>query len=144
MTTVAFDGDTLATDSRCVGDYIDDNVKKLFLVGETFYAVAGSLTEVLAFINWRESVHIDSEKTNEKPNIQSDISVIEVVGGDVFFWEKNCVHVPCSVPIAIGSGASFAMAAMLCGKTAIEAVEIAKKLDENSGGEVQFVRVSGH
>tara|TARA_R110000823_G_scaffold128457_2_gene256163 strand:- start:1046 stop:1201 length:156 start_codon:yes stop_codon:yes gene_type:complete len=44
-------------------------------------------------------------------------------------------------PCAIGSGAAIAMAAMLCGKDAKGAIEIAKQLDENTGGKVRTAKI---
>jgi hypothetical protein len=42
-------------------------------------------------------------------------------------------------PCAIGSGMDFALAAMACGKTAAEAVEIAARFDPNTGGRVDVI-----
>ena len=51
------------------------------------------------------------------------------------------VPFPASDPFAIGSGQDFAMGAMYSGKTAVEAVRIAIKLDANSGGPVRSITV---
>lgn len=133
MTTVAFDGKMLASDSRVVGHYVIDDVKKLFEIGDTFYGFAGHELEGILFIDWL------NHKECEPPKLEHDLYVLEVVGNKVFYWEKNLVRVPRSVPCAIGSGAMIAITAMHCGKTAIEAVKMAKSLDENTGGNIQSV-----
>ena len=42
---------------------------------------------------------------------------------------------------AVGSGAVFAIAAMDCGKSAVEAIRIAKKRDVNTGGRIRTIKV---
>ena len=42
---------------------------------------------------------------------------------------------------AIGSGSTAAMVAMECGKSAADAVRIAMKFDNNTGGKVQSVKL---
>lgn len=50
----------------------------------------------------------------------------------------------CPVPYAIGSGANFALGAMLSGKSAIEAIKITAELSPFSGGGVDYVVVKGN
>lgn len=139
MTTVAYDGTTLATDSRSVGYYVDDAVKKLFEVDGVFYGFAGGVTDIASVIQWLQNGGADG-----KPEIkEEDVFGIEVNGDDVFYWEKNLVKIPRATPCAVGSGAVVAMTAMLCGKNAVEAVEMAKILDQNTGGDVQSVNIRG-
>lgn len=48
---------------------------------------------------------------------------------------------PLTVPNAMGSGGCYALGALYAGATPAEAVEIAKKLDVFSGGDIQFVDI---
>ena len=47
---------------------------------------------------------------------------------------------PINAPFAFGSGEDFAMAAMLCGKTAAEAIEVAEQLDLYTGGHITILQ----
>lgn len=40
---------------------------------------------------------------------------------------------------AVGSGSHFALAAMACGKTAVEAVRLAARFDPGTGGRVESI-----
>jgi ATP-dependent protease HslVU (ClpYQ) peptidase subunit len=135
MTTICFDGVTLASDSRTTGNYVEDNTKKLYTQGNRHYGFAGSLTSSLSFLQW------SNNRTVEKPKLDDDFEIIEVEGGKAFYYDSNLVKTPASIPCAIGSGCHLAMAAILCGKTAKQAIEIAKKLDEGTGGKVQTIKV---
>lgn len=135
MTTIAYDGAALACDSRSTTSFIDrrgaPKIKRIeggvwdgYLAGwsgET--AVAQSLLRVIA--GGREK-HI-------KPDVAE---VLLCKGIHVVWFDENLEPVECGIPHAIGSGADFAMGAMLAGADAEKAVEIAIELDPNSNGEV--------
>jgi hypothetical protein len=135
MTTIAFDGEILASDSRSTGNYIEDKTKKLFKQGNRYYGFCGRVTTAYLFLQW------SNDRTKEKPRLEDDFEVIEIEKGKPYYYDKNLVKTPSSIPCSIGSGCHLAMAAILCGKNAKEAVEIAKKLDENTGGKVQSIKV---
>lgn len=137
MTTVAFDGKILATDSRGIGFYVHDNVKKLFEIDGVSYGFSGRHTEIAGVMEWLRSGGVNCDK----PEIKEEIYGIEVSDKGVFYWEKNLVRIPFHTPCAIGSGAIIAMTAMLCGKTATEAVEVAKILDDGTGGDVKSIEI---
>lgn len=62
--------------------------------------------------------------------------------GSIYLYDKNCVGIKWTGNyFALGSGGNFALGAVLAGKTAKEAVEIAKKLDINSGGKIKTVKI---
>ena len=66
MTTVVFDGDTIASDSRGICDYIDDGTKKLFKVNGHFIGVAGNLSAAYLFISWYRN------QTKPKPELRNN------------------------------------------------------------------------
>jgi hypothetical protein len=134
MTTIAFDGATLASDSRSTGSYIDDKTKKIFKQGNRYYGIAGRYTSALLFLQW------SNDRTKEKPRLEDDFDVIEIDKGKAFYYDKNLVKTPTSVPCSIGSGCHIAMTAMLLKHSSIEAVRVAKKLDECTGGKIQSVK----
>jgi hypothetical protein len=135
MTTIVFDGKTLASDSRSTGNYINDKTKKLYKQGSRYYGFCGRITSALLFLQWADN------RTGDKPRLDDDFEVIEIVNKKVYYYDKNLIKTPESIPCSIGSGCHLAMAAILCGKDAKEAVEVAKKLDEYSGGKIQTMTV---
>lgn len=135
MTTICFDGVTIASDSRSTGNYIEDKTQKLFKQGNRIYGFCGRVTSAYVFLQW------SNDRTKEKPRLDDDFEVIEIEKGNAYYYDKNLVKTPSTIPCAIGSGCHLAMAAILSGKNAKEAVEIAKRLDENTGGRVQTIKV---
>lgn len=135
ITTVVFDGETLASDSRTTGNYIEDNTKKLFKQGNRLYGFCGRVTTAYLFLQW------SNDRTKEKPRLDDDFEVIEIENGKPYYYDKNLVKTPTTTPCSIGSGCHLAMAAILSGKNSKQAVEIAKKLDECTGGKVQTIKI---
>lgn len=140
MTTIAYKDGIIAYDSRTIrGDYIlTDNVNKKRETEENFYFMSGSVDEFKAFIELYEK--------NIQPTHKLDVCAFIVSRCEkrIYYaacWETNeglfLIHkteVDCAQ--AIGSGTSFAMTAMDCGKSAIEAVKTAMIRDPKTGGEV--------
>lgn len=67
--------------------------------------------------------------------------VIDTLTGKCYMYENRLYPYEVKAPFAIGSGFKYAMGAMLAGATAAQAVEIAARLDKNTGGEVQVIDV---
>lgn len=133
MTTIACDGKTMASDSRQIGSYIDPvTAVKIREFNNCLIGNAGDPAILGTFIHWlREGC--DKSK---KPDIQEN-EFLMLKDGEIYHYSKELNPIPVGNPAAIGSGAKFAMTAMLCGKTPTEAVEIACQLDPYSGGEIQ-------
>ncbi len=135
MTTIAYDGKTLAGDSQYSGDYKYYGRGKMFKLGPVLVGCAGNSEDVAAFHDW---YLVAGDK---KPEINA-LSVLIVEDGAAYKMEEKLVRFELKIPCAIGSGAQFAMGAMLAGKTAKEAVEIAAQLDTGTGGEVITLTLS--
>ena len=156
MTTIAFDGNMLAADSQTTqGDYrLSLHAQKIFqpAVGENWrvmgqrvvaYGVAGTLQgwhylrEALAGFNG-----LSVNTTFPKGVVVSYLVVTEdgeVYAGGQYENDNVAWLTKVSAPIAVGSGAEFAMGAMAQGATAAQAVEIAARFDVNTGGGVQVL-----
>ena len=133
MTTIAWDGKTLAADTLCAGSFRMQNVVKIFKVKKDLVGFSGDMQEGYSFLEWYKA----GCKPDEKPTITGSFSGIVVRGSRCYWVESNLI--PAEVHdgrYALGTGSDFAMAAMYCGKTAKEAVEIAIYFDVHSGGEV--------
>lgn len=138
MTTIAWDGKTLASDSRQIGDYVDQcNVTKIFTVGSSYLGLAGDSGKGQIFLRWYK------DQTKPRPDQHSldGFEALIIKGSRTYYVDKTCELIECGKPAAIGSGCDCAMGAMLAGATAIEAVKIAIKLDQYSGGKVRSIKV---
>lgn len=137
MTTIAFDGKNIASDSQCGGAYLDGGVRKVVKIGKSYYGVAGHLESMEQFFQWLRD-------GGDKPKIEHDsFEGLEVRGKSVYWWGEALVPCKIRAPTAIGSGTQFAMGAMLAGATAKEAVKIAAKLDSGTGQTIRSVTIHG-
>ena len=138
MTTIAFDGKTLACDSRHrSGDDIrhipHDKVAK---VGDLYVVAAGSVDALLEFRRWVQ----DGADLEKYPAICKDDEhgmVGATVDADGVVSEYAYRGLPryqgTTRCYAMGSGSSYALGAMEAGADAAKAVEIACRYDSGSG-----------
>ncbi|WP_285130316.1 hypothetical protein [Leclercia adecarboxylata] len=157
MTTVAWDGKTLASDSQATASdsvctlqeqkifYPRDN--EVWMVnGEKILAVGyagdcGAEFEV-------QDLMLEGLTYKSAFNPESSFGALAVAGeGRAWIVSKDTdkTHAATSLqqdPYAMGSGGTIARAAMLCGKNAIEAVRITIEMDVYSGGRVQSFTTS--
>lgn len=148
MTTIAFDGKTIAGDSRITyndneiaGDY-DTKVWRISSGG----IISGRIFGFAGARSMRDAVHswIKNGCKKEDHPKEGDWSALVFKGSEDYHNDGYCLHYTnatpygalVQAPFAIGSGDKYAVAAMHCGKTAAEAVSIAAKLDPFTGGEV--------
>lgn len=138
MTTIATDGKTVASDSRrcCGTELVDDETVKIRQVNGTTYAITGTFPLLLAAIEWHQKGAVPGEQPKGNEKDQWSLLVLKPEGVDRYGWDLPYPD-RYPYPQAFGSGASYAMAALKLGKSAREAVEVAKLLDIFSGGEVQ-------
>lgn len=139
MTTVAWDGETLASDSQVQDHHIcPDPYQKLYRVGGAIIGCAGSVTEWTQAVEWLRA----GASPEFKPKL-TDISLLLVrANGRAFYLEGDLVPMRAGKLAAVGTGSGFALAAMLAGASAPEAVRIACRLDVGSGGRVQTLRLT--
>jgi hypothetical protein len=151
MTTIAWDGEVLASDTLVTyAGEIKRHSKKLFKLDEnTLVGLSGNITDCLRLYNW---LSVDKGEVSKYPDFSKEDSAYALVIKREFedFFDSRFPREYSSHPVfvikeyshfgpypitfrdkkhAIGSGMAFALAAMECGKTAIEAVEIAGKFD---------------
>lgn len=142
MTTVAFDGrtmaaDTLATDNWGLKERVDDKI----LRGPDYLAgTAGNNGAIKRW--WAQVCQLDLEHVLAYgyPDFDADRNDPAIVLADAagniwrhitggFFKVSRGFH-------AVGSGRDYALAAMHLGKTAAEAVRLAMEFDNGTGGDV--------
>ncbi len=136
MTTIACDGKSIASDGLVTGDGIIhemDAVKVFTLRNGGVVGMTGSMffhNDALDYLNG-ERDEIDFGDEFE--------AIVLYRGGVCYCFDGKGRKYKQSTPCASGSGASFALAAMLAGRDARGAVEIACKLDSYSGGQIRDV-----
>jgi ATP-dependent protease HslVU (ClpYQ) peptidase subunit len=135
MTTVVATRDRIVCDSQVTHGQTTYHTSKVESYRGALIGVAGPNEQLGQFLRWY--------KGGRKPGKTPLITDPEF---DVIVLDKNGLHIYTSsfVPdnisdphYAIGSGSYAALAAMLCGKSAEEAVAIACQIDSNTGPPVQ-------
>lgn len=141
MTTIAFDGKTLACDMQIsYGDHVYANrSKKVDLDCGGVLVGAGELQDTHLVAEWINGGR-DPER---KPPVGDGYSAFVVIGGVVYELEHKLILIPASPNVATGSGWGWATAAMDFGCNAVEAIEYAGKRDGGTSGlEIVYERQS--
>ena len=139
MTTIAWDGTTLAGDSLaaidgCLAAY---GLKVYVLTDGRLYGASGRYQDVLAVRMWLDT-------GGEKPHITEFAGMVIETNGECSRIEESLVFMPIREPFhAVGSGRDFALAAMALGQTAAQAVALAARFDIYTGGGVVEVSLLG-
>lgn len=141
MTTVAWDGTTLAGDKRAVwGDSIPVEATKVFRVKhkkEVYLIGFSGLTAVgEAFVRHLRKKGL----VGHPPGVKGSTIWVITRRGGLILSDDDPRSEHNEEKWAIGSGWHFALGAMYSGKTAEQAVEIASRLDIYTGGGVDAVR----
>ncbi|CAN7326902.1 hypothetical protein LJR084_001896 [Variovorax sp. LjRoot84] len=135
MTVIAWDGKTLAADKRTGFGGLHATTTKIHRVNGCLLGGAGTTAQIAEMVEWfakgRDAGKLPASQRDAKDCVS--LLVIEPTGRVLQFENTPHPLVLENRMWAIGSGRDFAMAAMHCGKTAAEAVEIACHLDLNCG-----------
>lgn len=140
MTTIAFDGKTLAADTLITqeGTIFGHQPKCFRLENGDLFAAAGSTALTHQFKQWIERGAV---KSDAPPHNDRGFEGILIRNGEAFEITKQGELFPACVPWAGGSGGIHALAAMRLGKNAAEAVQFATEMDIYSGGKVVSLEV---
>lgn len=131
MTTIAFKDGVMASESCQSHNYIDQVVcRKIYVVKGDTIGLAGRLTDFPKFLKWyREERDGFDDISGSSLDIE-EIQALVYSNGKLYEYDDSCIAIPMSGSIAaIGSGSGYAMAALIAGASAEEAVNIACKLD---------------
>lgn len=117
------------------GSYLEQTqTRKVWRVGDSLVGCAGAYEECLEFVAWFAA----GEDHNSRPSNMDNFDAIVIdADGNCYNYGSRLLPMPVGKPNAIGSGAQFAMGAMLAGASADKAVKIAIKLDSYTGGRVR-------
>lgn len=138
MTTIAARVSTgeIAADSMVSGDDSFYLVEKLRRGKNSIYGACGDWDKCLKMLQVLESGgDLDSD---------TDVTVLEIRSDGLWVYEGTIIPARIKNDFwAIGTGANFAIAAMHCGKSVLEAVEIACMYDTSSHGPIDYMRLGG-
>lgn len=142
MTTIAWDGRYLAADALSQsGSYRNpEPIQKLRLIDGVAYGITGYAAWFDAWIEWHRSGSDPATRplTTESPGQTGNFIVVK--GGVCMVCRHEMPYfLQAPQPDAWGSGYAYAIGAMLSGKDAREAVEIAAVADINTGGKVTWI-----
>ena len=136
MTTVAYDGRTMACDGLGVDPWDKitcRSINKITLHSGTYIGSCGEKSLI------QRGVRYLTGKDKKKPVFKDDegFTLLIVRGGLAQLCGPSMEPFSVDVPIAIGSGAEIALGAMYSGKTAKQAVKIASTVDVFTGGRIR-------
>lgn len=143
MTTICWDGKTLAADKRFVNNGLPRTGTKIFRAGDVLVGCAGTASHAVAMVDWvrggRDKADFPIKHGDDYTHtlvIEADrsISVYERYPNPIRFEEKI---------YALGSGRDFAMACLHMGKTAEESIAfiIARELDTDTGNGIDVLEL---
>jgi ATP-dependent HslUV protease subunit HslV len=134
MTTVAWDGTTLAADSLSTANGLRETMgAKIWRVGPLLVGAAGSRALCLRFREWVAD-GLDGESPFHGTDEGNGL-VVPPTGQPLAWGEHGCWTCPADI-YALGTGYQLAMGAMAAGATAEQAVEIAARFDTHTGGPI--------
>lgn len=140
MTTIAFKNGVLAADTRWSDEgRSDDYSPKIWRVGKVLIGACGSRSAAAKFRQWV----LDGMNGNS-PYEGNPIGngMLVAPGGKLVCWCGAGPWPVVSMPFyALGSGTHYAQGAMAAGATAEEAVRIASRYDQATGGELTVLHL---
>lgn len=141
MTTIAWDGKTLAADKRVTFGMEIATTTKIFRINGMLVGCSGDASIGSSCVQWVR----DGMNKNNYPEAQRtdpcSLLVIHADGTINFYGKAPDPLVIEDSHFTIGSGGEFAHAALYLGKTAREAVEVACALDSSSGNGIDTLEL---
>lgn len=133
MTTIAWDGKTLAADSQITYGGLACTLEKIWrLNGGQLFGATGAAQDAYAVRYWLE------DPSRPEPKLGDDFAgILILTDGSSWRLESSLIRMPITESChALGSGRDFAIAGMALGLSAVQAVELAIRFDAYSSGEV--------
>lgn len=106
-------------------------------VEDVIIATAGATYSGMVFVDWFGSNTEPPETLTQGVGLDEDFDCLIITPRGVFVANRMCRPIKLEDEfISVGSGRKAAIAAMMCGKSAVEAVEIACRVDPYTSGPV--------
>jgi ATP-dependent protease HslVU (ClpYQ) peptidase subunit len=133
MTTICYDGLTLAADRQCNSDGARRTITKIFRIGDLRVGCCGSAARGVEMVEWVRRGRLAAEY----PKFQNEddwVNMVVIEGDHVLQYQRSPYPmVMQDSTYACGSGRDYALAAMHCGRSAAEAVMVASVFDSSTG-----------
>lgn len=147
MTTIAWDGKTMAADRIGVVDGQKVLVDKIYSLSDGSIAgIAGSLTRGLEIIAWlektmnHEDIEFPLQTSQDEPENSAWVLVVDGSANITLYTNSPEGVVLHDEKVSLGSGGKEARVAMHFGEDARSAVEVSALFDPDTGSEVQTMR----
>lgn len=145
MTVIAWDGNILAADSlilstSALSNMFGEKIKRVVTpTGPVLIGLAGPISYVAKFERY-----IESGCENDPGMRDEKYSAVMINGkGQLSVYENSLSNIIIDNPLfGIGSGADFAVGAMMAGANAIEAVNIAIRANAFCAGDILYYKLS--
>lgn len=142
MTTIATDGKSMAGDGQEThsnGTITALNMQKVRRLPDgSIIGICGDVVDALQFVKWLSDGGV-------KPKFARPFEALVISKRDdnalFYYYTPNLFPIPTEAPVAIGHGMQFALAAMDCGRSPMEAVKVAIGRDAWTGGQVTVLRI---
>lgn len=147
MTTIAYDGKTIAADSLCSQgqERVPQPVQKIHvrdtMAGPRIFAFSGAVSMERAVIEWVNAGGDPEKQPGPGQGCEYEMIVIDRDGARSY-TQHSPYPFDIDAPYCVGSGNKYAIAALTLGHSASVAVEVATRLDLYSGGHTQVVDVA--
>jgi len=129
VTVIAWDGRTLAADKMCADDWTARRVTKIRRLrgGEVIAGASGAADRCRALMAWLDAGGEFPAHLRTADQTHATVLAIFRDGRRVALYQREPepIWLDNDTPHAIGSGAEAALAAMHCGRTSREAVQVA-------------------
>ena len=137
VTIIAYDGKTLASDRRALSNGAIRTTTKIRRIGDLLVGASGDVSATAEVFKWVENGRISDEYPKIQKDKDSFCCLMVIEHGEVYIYEMSAQPTRYDDKhAAIGNGRDLAIAAMHCGRTAEEAVEIASIYDASCGNGV--------
>jgi ATP-dependent protease HslVU (ClpYQ) peptidase subunit len=137
MTTIAANKRSMAADQKVTDGDRNFRNHKLRRIGSAVVGAGGDGPSIARFFRW-----IEFGRQDEPPKLGKDdeLEALVLTADGLFVYGRDCVPEEVLDDFyAIGTGAQAALSAMHMGATPKRAVEIACRVDNNTGGPVDVL-----
>ena len=144
MTVIAWDGETLAADKQVSKFGLKYTTTKIFRVGAALAGISGDATRGKHLVEWIRA----GENPSDYPKLDNDehAATIMVIRADktIQLFERNSPHAYTveDAKWAEGSGRDVALTAMLCGRSAHDAIELACQMHADCGNGIDVLTLA--
>jgi ATP-dependent protease HslVU (ClpYQ) peptidase subunit len=144
MTTIAYRDRVMVADTQVTcgdGSKTITHHKIRILPDGTLYGCAGDTAAILRVQRWMERGMPSRPRPRIPKDTDFDLLMVKPDGSawmlnDAFDFERIETEF-----VAIGSGAAYAMGAMACGRSAVQAVKVAARFDVNTSAPYDVLRI---